>query len=71
MISFRTVDGTTYNKLDDAIEHEKQCLKLSRDRRRRGTGSEMIYNALRDNLAELRHYKKNGVCIPPDSLMAI
>lgn len=62
MISFRAVDGETFNDVDDAIEYETKRFKSSLERRRRGKGSSVVFNALRDNLKTLKRYKTTS-CI--------
>lgn len=68
MISFRTVDGNNFNCVDDAIAHETQRFESSQARMRRGVGSEMINQSLRENLKQLKHFKQHGVWIPASQL---
>lgn len=60
MISFRAVDGETFNDIDDAIEYETKRFKSSLDKRRRGKGSPEVFEAIKDNLSRLKRYKRNG-----------
>lgn len=60
MISFRAVDGATFNRVDDAIAYEEKRFKSSRDKRRRGRGSPEVFDAIKENLKRLKEYKKRG-----------
>lgn len=60
MISFRAVDGETFNRIDDAIAYETQRYASSMDKHRRGKGSPEIREALRKNLLALKRYKRQG-----------
>lgn len=57
MISFRTVDGSTFIRIDDAIAYEEKRYRSSLAKRRRGKGSPMVFGAIRDNLKTLKRYK--------------
>lgn len=60
MISFRAVDGETFNDVDDAIAYEEKRFSSSRDKRRRGKGSPEVFEAIKENLSRLKRYKRNG-----------
>lgn len=60
MISFRTVDGTTFIRVDDAIAYESARYKSSLAKQRRGKGAKDVFVAIKANLNRLKSYKKRG-----------
>jgi len=58
MISFRAVDGTTFVDPEAAIHYETRRLASSDARVRRGVGSSDINRRIRENLQELKRWRR-------------
>lgn len=54
MISFRTLNGQTFNKPEDALAYERRKYKASRDRMRRGKGDPETFRLLRQSVMRLQ-----------------
>ena len=54
MISFRTLNGQTFNKPENALEYELRKYKASRDRIKRGKGDPETFRLLRQNVMRLQ-----------------